>query len=136
MLGNGNYAGDERLINKVEWIKINDRDYIASREAPWEPAVLCTVGVTSTTDYHLTCDGDWIGPTAAAGHISEAVAWCMTALPHEGPFAWDNEVTMNNLRLLQEQGAEGEDVNREGFLSEEQSERLRFQHRFVKVRES
>jgi meiotically up-regulated gene 157 (Mug157) protein len=117
MLANAYYAGDERLINKVEWITINHRNYVASREAPWEPAVLCTVGVTSE-------------------HTSDAVAWCVTVLPHEGPFAWDNEATMTNLRFLLEGGAEGDDMNRGGFLSGENSDCLRFQHKFVKVRES
>ncbi|KIK34071.1 hypothetical protein CY34DRAFT_110419 [Suillus luteus UH-Slu-Lm8-n1] len=108
------------------------RDYVAKKDAPWELAVLCTVGVTSVRNYHLTSNEDWRGPTAAAKHISEAVAWCIMDLPHNVPFVWDNEVTMKNLKFLQERGAEGKDMDQEGFLDEEKREKMKFQHRFMK----
>lgn len=106
MLAKRNYVGDEQLLNNVEWRKMGKRRYVACKEVPWEPAVLC---VTTVREYHLTSDGGWRGPTTPAEHIYDARLSCMTELPHNVPFALD-DVTAKNLKLFQDKAAEGDDL--------------------------
>ncbi|KAG1774998.1 hypothetical protein EV702DRAFT_1269678 [Suillus placidus] len=77
------------------------------------------------TFYHLTSNGDWRGPTAAAKvaakHIYDARVSCMTELPGNAPFAFDNNVTVKNLKWLQDKAAEGNDFRREGFPVEDRT---------------
>ncbi|KAG2128463.1 hypothetical protein BD769DRAFT_1457468, partial [Suillus cothurnatus] len=113
----GFYTGDPLLMNRVKWRFGDHRDILVRTTEPVEHAVLSTIVSISTSEFHLTADGDWEGPTSEAQSVADAEATCMGEAPCADPLKHDFLTTIENLSALQELAAAIPDSERVGVMS-------------------
>jgi len=140
MFVSGFYTGDPLLMNRVKWRFGDHRDILVTTTEPVERAVLSTIVSISTSEFHLTADGDWEGPRPEAQSVADADATCMGEAPCGDSLKHDFLTTVRNLSALQELAAAIPNSERVGLMSGQgwntTGTRLTFRHQLFRVRKS
>jgi hypothetical protein len=132
------YTGDPLFLNRVKWRFGDHRDVLVTTAEPVERAVLSTIVSIAASEFHLTADGDWDGPTTEAQSVGDAEATCMGKAPRDDALKQDFVMTIENLKELQEVAAAIPSSEKVGLLRAEDWDATRrslcFRHKLFRVR--
>ncbi|THH11173.1 hypothetical protein EW146_g8136 [Bondarzewia mesenterica] len=116
LLQSGSYLGDRSLQDKVMWVRDGNRDLLIRKPAAdvvlddsgvppggHDLADLSAVGVVSASDFWMTADGGYRGPSPFCSCLANVKPSLVLETPDSTPYNVDFTETIRNLLWLQEQ---------------------------------
>ncbi|THH04803.1 hypothetical protein EW146_g10079, partial [Bondarzewia mesenterica] len=115
-VASGSYLGDRSLQDKVMWVRDGNRDLLIRKPAAdvvlddsgvppgsHDLADLSAVGVVSASDFWMTADGGYRGPSPFCSCLANVKPSLVLETPDSTPYNVDFTETIRNLLWLQEQ---------------------------------
>jgi len=137
MLKSGYHAGDPHLLENVHWTLVGDQDLVVTGDSGTKPAVLSMIVNISTSEFHLTADGDWKGPVPGLEEIWKVHATCKAESPNEETHYEDFLASIANLSALQQTISQSAVMDMRCFMRQnegtEEQTKLMFRHGLFKV---
>jgi len=137
MLKSGYHAGDPHLLQNIHWTLVGDQDLIVTGDSGMKPTVLSMIVNISTSDFHLTADGDWKGLEPGLEEIWKVHSMCKAESPNEETHYEDFLASITNLSALQQTISQSAVIDMWCFMRQnegtDEQMKLVFHHGLFKV---